>query len=86
MTKKLIVNAATGATEEVNLTQDEINAREAEATAAANAKAATKWLRDRVAAYGTPAEQLEYITENGLEAWQTRVAAIKTQYPKPTEE
>ncbi|MDP6586692.1 MAG: hypothetical protein QF535_18700 [Anaerolineales bacterium] len=33
--------------------------------------------------YGTVEEQIEYITENGLEAWQTKVAEIKTKYPKP---
>ena len=35
--------------------------------------------------YGTTAEQLEYITENGLEAWQTKVQEIKTKYPKESE-
>ena len=35
--------------------------------------------------YGTIAEQLEYITENGLDAWQTKVQAIKTKYPKESE-
>jgi hypothetical protein len=32
--------------------------------------------------YGTPQEMIEFITENGLEAWQTNVQAIKTKYPK----
>ena len=32
--------------------------------------------------YGKPEAQLEYITENGLEAWQTKVAEIKTANPK----
>ena len=32
--------------------------------------------------YGLPAQQLEFITENGLEAWQTKVAEIKAKYPK----
>tara|TARA_R100000329_G_C7585207_1_gene207436 strand:+ start:777 stop:1100 length:324 start_codon:yes stop_codon:yes gene_type:complete len=35
--------------------------------------------------YGTIAEQLEYITENGLDAWQTKVQEIKTKYPKESE-
>ena len=35
--------------------------------------------------YGSTAEQLEYITENGLDAWQTKVQAIKTKYPKESE-
>ena len=36
----------------------------------------------RLNAYGASDIQLEYITENGLEAWQSRVAEIKAQYPK----
>ena len=37
---------------------------------------------NRLGEYGTPVEQLEFITENGLEAWQTKVAEIKAKYPK----
>ncbi len=36
----------------------------------------------RRSVYGDPAEQIEFITENGLEAWQAKVADIKTRYPK----
>ena len=36
----------------------------------------------RVIAYGSATDQIEFITENGLEAWQTKVAEIKTKYPK----
>jgi len=35
--------------------------------------------------YGSLAEQLEYITENGLDAWQTKVQEIKLKYPKESE-
>ena len=41
-----------------------------------------QWLDDRIAAYGTTASQLEYITENGIEAWQAHVATIKANNPK----
>ena len=41
-----------------------------------------KWLQDRQAAYGTAESQIEYITENGLDAWQTKVAQIKADNPK----
>lgn len=37
----------------------------------------------RMLAYGLPETQLEFITENGIEAWQTKVAEIKSKYPKP---
>jgi len=40
------------------------------------------WLDARVRAYGPAQDQVEYITENGLEAWQTKVADIKAKYPK----
>jgi len=32
--------------------------------------------------YGSPSEQMEFITENGLTAWQTKVTEIKTRFPK----
>ena len=35
--------------------------------------------------YGSVAKQIEYITENGLEAWKTKVQTIKTKYPKESE-
>lgn len=36
----------------------------------------------RLNSYGKPEDQLEFITENGLEAWQAKVAEIKAQNPK----
>ncbi|MDY7026666.1 MAG: hypothetical protein SVR04_00055 [Spirochaetota bacterium] len=36
--------------------------------------------------YGPPERQVEYITEHGIEAWQTRVSETKAQYPKPWKE
>lgn len=41
------------------------------------------WLDKRIDAYGWVSEQIEFITENGLEAWQDKVAEIKAKYPKP---
>ena len=32
--------------------------------------------------YGSTEKMIEYITENGLEAWQSKVSEIKTKYPK----
>lgn len=40
------------------------------------------WMNARRAAYGDIYAQVEYITENGLEAWQTHVAEIKAANPK----
>ena len=36
----------------------------------------------RLSLYGSIGEQIEYITENGLDAWQTKVAQIKADNPK----
>jgi hypothetical protein len=41
------------------------------------------WLENRTQAYGAVEEQIEFITERGLEAWQAEVANIKALYPKP---
>lgn len=40
------------------------------------------WKDKRMMEYGTIPEQVEFITENGLEAWQSKVAEIKKKYPK----
>ena len=37
---------------------------------------------NRVVEYGSAETQIEFITENGLEAWQAKVAEIKAKYPK----
>ena len=51
--------------------------------AAANtAEANAQVVQNRKAAYGSLEQQIEYITENGVEAWQTKVAQIKADNPK----
>ncbi len=45
-------------------------------------EALPQYLQDRIAAYGDLSSQIEYITENGLEAWQVHVAEIKKKYPE----
>jgi len=47
-------------------------------TAEANAQV----VATRLSLYGSIGEQIEYITENGLDAWQTKVAQIKADNPK----
>ena len=39
-------------------------------------------IADRKKAYGTIEQQIEFITENGIEAWQQKVQQIKTENPK----
>ena len=39
-------------------------------------------VQNRIKEYGSIAEQIEYITENGLDAWQSKVSEIKNKYPK----
>lgn len=45
-----------------------------------------EWLTNRKNEYGKLESQLEYITENGLSAWQSYVATVKAKYPKPADE
>ena len=60
-------------------TDAELDALEDEAqTMSDNANA----IANRQAEYGSPEKMIEYITENGLEAWQSKVQEIKTKYPK----
>lgn len=44
------------------------------------------WLANRLTEYGSPATQIEFITENGIDAWKNKVNSIKEKYPKPTED
>ena len=37
---------------------------------------------NRKSEYGSVDSQIEFITENGLDAWKTKVDEIKTKYPK----
>jgi len=39
-------------------------------------------VQNRINEYGSIAKQIEYITENGLDAWQSKVVSIKNKYPK----
>jgi hypothetical protein len=39
-------------------------------------------IQRRIKEYGSIAEQIEFITENGLDAWQSKVNSIKLKYPK----
>ena len=67
------------ATDKPKPTEEQLDALTAQAeTLENNALARAK----RKVEYGSLAEQIEYITENGLDAWQTKVQEIKTKYPK----
>ena len=41
-----------------------------------------EYIDNRRHEYGYPEDQIEFITENGLEAWKTKVAEIKAKFPK----
>jgi len=51
-------------------------------SAANTAEANAQVVATRTSLYGSIGEQIEYITENGLDAWQTKVAQIKADNPK----
>tara|TARA_R100001530_G_C4314803_1_gene154057 strand:+ start:1388 stop:1927 length:540 start_codon:yes stop_codon:yes gene_type:complete len=40
------------------------------------------WKDKRLNAYGPPVDQIEHITENGLDSWVAKVNEIKGWYPK----
>jgi hypothetical protein len=60
-------------------TLEQLNAFEAQANIVESNQAQ---VQNRIKEYGTIAQQIEYITENGLDAWQTKVNNIKVKYPK----
>ena len=70
------------ATDKVKPTDEQLDALSSQAETLENNAIA---VANRQAEYGSTAEQLEYITENGLEAWQSKVQEIKTKYPKENE-
>ena len=63
-------------------TDEQLNALSSQAETLENNAIA---VANRQKEYGSTASQLEYITENGLDAWQTKVQEIKTKYPKESE-
>ena len=66
-------------TEKPKPTDAELNALEDEAqTVSDNAQAVS----NRMSEYGSVESQIEFITENGLDAWKTKVDEIKAKYPK----
>ena len=67
------------ATDKEKPTEEQLNAFTDEATKLQNNDVA---VANRIKEYGTPEKMIEYITENGLEAWQSKVQEIKTKYPK----
>ena len=60
-------------------TDAQLNALEAQANIVESNQAQ---VQNRIKEYGSIAEQIEYITENGLDAWQSKVNSIKAKYPK----
>ena len=70
------------ATDKEKPTEEQLNAFTDEATKLQNNDVA---VANRIQEYGTPEKMIEYITENGLEAWQSKVQEIKTKYPKESE-
>ena len=67
------------ATDKPKPTDAQLDALSSQATILENNAIA---VANRQKEYGTPEQMIEYITENGLNAWQTKVQTIKTKYPK----
>ena len=60
-------------------TEEQLNSYESSATTEENNNTV---IANRKSEYGSNTHQIENIIENGLEAEQTRVQAIKDKYPK----
>jgi hypothetical protein len=60
----------------------ELEERETAYTKALAERKANEYKAKRQAEYGTMAEQMEYLVENGYDAWKARVEEIKLKYPK----
>lgn len=45
-------------------------------------EASKTYIEKRREAYGSVEEQIEFITENGLDQWRFKVSDIKVKYPK----
>ena len=70
------------ATDKPKPTDAQLDALSSQATTLENNAIA---VANRQKEYGSIAEQIEFITEKGLEAWKTNVQSIKTKYPKESE-
>ena len=65
--------------EEIQPTDEQLNALESQATTLENNN---QVIQTRTKLYGTTAEQLEYIVENGVDAFVTKQNQIKSDNPK----
>jgi hypothetical protein len=65
--------------DKVKPTTEQLDALESEAQSLENNKIVRGKRRTE---YGSLEDQIHFITENGLDAWQTKVQEIKTKYPK----
>lgn len=61
---------------------EEVNRRQVEWLSGANGRALQQMINNRKKEYGSIENQIEFITENGLAAWQAKVAQIKLNNPK----
>lgn len=57
-------------------------AKEAKYLSESETRADEKVIKERVKEYGTPTQQLEFLAENGIEAFVTRQLKIKQKHPK----
>ena len=60
-------------------TMEQLNSYEAQATIYENNQ---QVIANRKKSYGTIEQQIEFITENGVSAWQEKVNQIKLENPK----
>ena len=86
---KTVINLATGTTEQLELTQADLDQRAIDKVAydAELAELAlTKYQRDRAEAYPSLADQADmqyHDAIDGTTTWKDAIAAVKAEFPKP---
>jgi hypothetical protein len=78
--EEIIVDLATGEVSTVQISSEEIAARQAAEGARI---AAIPYTEKRAAEYPSFADQFDLLYHGGYDAWKAAIDVVKTKYPKP---
>ena len=78
--EELIVDLTTGEVSTVQISSEEIAARQAAEEARI---AAIPYTEKRAAEYPSYADQFDLLYHGGYDAWKAAIDVVKTKYPKP---
>ena len=80
--EELIVDLTTGEVSTVQISSEEMAARQAAEEARI---AAIPYTEKRAAEYPSFADQFDLLYHGGYDAWKAAIDVVKTKYPKPAE-